>query len=207
MEWYSWHSKVTEARAVIATELAISVANALIRLRTTDCVERRLDALARTLDVAAKSGALPPVGTIGSISTRQYPGGVWQGVLASQTATHFPRLLLADLAATYARVNKADELALVEANSWTDLNTMVGPGRRLDPPSEDRLRAALGHAHYYNQGITTLGMRIIQGVQKMGISFAKDGRVWRKVALRIHRDKTQVCQPCDRGDFSWQNAA
>ena len=145
--------------------------------------------------MAAKSGALPPVGTIGTTGTRQWPGGVWQGVLASQTATHFPRLLLADLAATYARVNKADELALAEANSWTDLYTMVGPGRRLDPPSEDRLRAALGHAHYYNQGITTLGMRIIQGVQKMGISFAKDDLDIIAKARIMQSSSISICRP------------
>jgi hypothetical protein len=194
VEWFHWRNQVQAAREVIATELAGSVADAIGRLRIEGCAERRLDTLAQILDTAAKSGALPPVGIIGATGYRQYPNGAWQGLIASQAATHFPRQQLADLAVVYGYVNKADEFSQTETTVWTDLDSMVGPGRRLDPPSEDRLRAALGQARSYNRSITLLGVRIIQRVQKMGIVFGKDD-LDRIAQARTRPISNPICRP------------
>jgi len=108
VEAIHWHNKVVEAQEeVIATELAGSMANAIERIAMEKCGEYRLDALGRILDTASHTGQLPPVGDIGMMPLRQWTSGAWDGVIASQTATHFPRQQLADLALIYGFVRKA----------------------------------------------------------------------------------------------------
>ena len=174
VEWYHWHNKVAEARAVIATELASSVRNAIERLALERCGERRLDALEQILDAASRTGQLPPVGYIGAMPLRQWTSGAWDGVLASQTATHFPRQELANLAIIYGYVRKADTFAEPEVAAWTDLSTMSGPGRRLDPVTEDRLRTALARARYFDRTRTELGIVILNHMKNRDVVFDKD---------------------------------
>lgn len=172
VEWYHWHNKVAEARAVIATELASSVGNAVERMMVERCGERRLDALEKILDGASRSGQLPPVGDVGAMPLRQWTSGAWDGVLASQTATHFPRQQLADLAMIYGYIRKADAFGEGEVAAWTDLSGMSGPGRRLDPVSEDRLRAALGRARYFNRARDQLSLSMINRMKAQDIVFS-----------------------------------
>ncbi len=174
VEWVHWHNKVAEARAVIATELSSSVASAIERMVTEKCGERRLDALELILDTASRTGQLPPVGDIGQMPLRQWTSGTWDGVLASQTATHFPREQLANLAIIYGFVRKADAFAEPEVAAWTDLSGMSGPGRRLDPVTEDRLRAALSRARYYNRTRAQLGVVMIDRMKNQNIVFSKE---------------------------------
>src|SRR4051812_26325082 len=84
VEWVHWRSQVREAREVIATELAHNVGNAIIRMRSEECVERRLDALGQILDEAARTGSLPAVGEIGQPPPRLWNSGAWESVVASQ---------------------------------------------------------------------------------------------------------------------------
>ena len=174
VEAIHWHNKVVEARAVIATELSHSVANAIERMAVERCGERRLDALAQILDSASRTGQLPPVGDIGMMPLRQWTSGAWDGVMASQTATHFPRQQLAGLAIIYGLVRKADVFAEPEVAAWTQLSAMSGPGRRLDPVAEDRLRAALGAARYFNRTRAALGANLIDQLRTQDIPFSKD---------------------------------
>jgi hypothetical protein len=174
VEWYHWHNKVTEARAVIATELASSMRNAVERMMVERCGERRLDALEQILDSAARSGQLPPVGDVGAMPLRQWTSGAWDGVLASQTATHFPRQQLAGLAIIYGYVRKADAFSEGEVAAWTDLSGMSGPGRRLDPVTEDRMRAALGRARYFNRTRAELSIALINQIKGQDIVFSTE---------------------------------
>jgi hypothetical protein len=169
VEWWHWHNKVIEARAVLATELASSVGNAVDRMMVERCGERRLDALEQILDGASRTGQLPPVGDVGAMPLRQWTSGAWDGVLASQTATHFPRQQLAGLAIIYGFVRKADAFAEPEVAAWTELSAMSGPGRRLDPVTEDRLRAALGRARYFNRTRDALSLALISQIKRQDI--------------------------------------
>ena len=174
VETIHWHNKVVEARGVIATELAGNLSNSIRRMRTEHCTEQRLDALAQIVDAASRSGTLPPVGDIGVPPLVQWTSGAWDSVVASQTATHFPRQQLAELATIYGFVRKADGFNLADANVWAELYTMVGPGRRLDPSAQDRLRAALSEARYDNRTLAILGLRIVQRMEKLDMQFSKD---------------------------------
>jgi hypothetical protein len=174
VEWWHWHNKVIEARAVLATELASSVGNAVDRMMVERCGERRLDALEQILDGASRTGQLPPVGDVGAMPLRQWTSGAWDGVLASQTATHFPRQQLAGLAIIYGFVRKADAFAEPEVAAWTELSAMSGPGRRLDPVTEDRLRAALGRARYFNRTRDALSLALISQIKRQDIVFSPE---------------------------------
>jgi hypothetical protein len=139
-----WRNQVAEAQRAVAAEMAQNVGTAIVTWRNQTCAERRLDEVAQILDKAAATGVLPPVGEIGRPAPRLWRTGTWESLVASQVVTHFPRQQLAALASVYTAVRRADDTP--EADVWTDLSAISGPGRRLDPASEAALRKALGSA-------------------------------------------------------------
>ena len=174
VEWWHWRSQVAEAREIIATEMAYSVEAAIVRIRTQPCMERRLDELARILDAAAKSGSLPPVGDISLPPRTSWRRGAWESIVASQTATHFPRQQLADISHAYKSIEMLEQTYNLETGDWHDLYAIVGPGRRLDPASEAGLRQALSRARSNSRAITILSGLMITYVKNLGLSFNAD---------------------------------
>ena len=173
VEWLHWHTRVAEARVVIATELSGNLQGAIMRLRTESCTERRLDQLAVILDTASKTGSLPPVGDIGFPPRSLWGSGAWDSVVASQTATHFPPEQLANISGIYREIQRIDEFNMREIDDWRDLYVMVGPGRRLDPASEVALRQALSRARNDTRAMTTLGAQLMKWVKEQNISFGR----------------------------------
>jgi len=156
VEWLHWRDQVAQAREVIATELASNMAGGAMRVRTLACTEHRLDELAEILDAAAKKGSMPPLGDISMPPRHIWPTGAWDSVVASQTATHFPRQQLADMASAYKFIQRMELFSGREIEAWETLYSMVGPGRRLDPASEADLRKALSSARYANHVMVSL---------------------------------------------------
>jgi hypothetical protein len=173
IEELRWGSQVSAARTVIATEMAYNLEGAIWRMRTLDCVEQRLDTLAKALDDASRSGSLPPIGNIGAPPSHMWRSGAWESVVASQTAAHFPREQLAALGALYKVVQRIDEHAAPEGTAWSDLYAMVGPGRRLDPASEAQLRSALALARWNGRTMATLSMFLVNQARGLGLPFAE----------------------------------
>jgi hypothetical protein len=171
VEYVHWRNQVRQAREVIATEMAQNIGSAIVAWRATICTERRLDELAQILDKAAETGRLPPLGDIGRPPRRTWRTGAWDTVVASQTATHFPRQQLADLAGIYSFVRLAADTSDFEA--WIKLYTMVGPGRRLAPSSETELRQALTQARAMSRGLANVGSILIDRVQAINLPFNK----------------------------------
>jgi len=174
VEYFHWRAQVREAREVIATELAFNLVGAVTRVRTEVCTERRLDQLALILDTAAKNGGLPAVGDIHRPPRGIWPTGAWDSVVASQTATHFPRQQLADIAAAYKFVQRIENYAAAELGEWAELYTMVGPGRRLDPASESELRKALSEARSMSRTNASLGIQLGARVKFLDLPFSRE---------------------------------
>jgi hypothetical protein len=174
VEWLRWRTQVAEAREIIGAELAHSTEGAIIRLRSEPCVERRLDELAQILDTASKSGSLPPVGDIGLPPRNLWTSGAWESVVASQTATHFPRQQLADISLTYKGIEMIGQSYSRETDDWRDLYTIVGPGRHLDPASEAELRNAISRARASSRSITSLSGVIIGEIRSLNLPFSPD---------------------------------
>jgi len=174
VEWLHWRAQVAEAREIIATELAYSVESAIIRVRAEPCMERRLDELARILDAASKSGSLPPVGDIGLPPRNAWRSGAWVSIVASQTATHFPRQQLAAISHTYKAIETLEQAYNWETDDWRDLYAIVGPGRRLDPASEAELRKALSRARGSGRSLASLSGVMMAYVKSLNLSFSPD---------------------------------
>jgi hypothetical protein len=151
-----------------------NLVGAILRLRTEGCIERRLDALTDILDGASRSGQLPPVGDIGEPPFRQWRNGAWASLVAAETATHFPRQQLADLASLYQMVERMESYSQLNLESWSDLYAMVGPGRGLDPASESDLRKALSLARATNRSYASMGMTLMLRTQALALPFSAD---------------------------------
>ncbi len=173
VEWWHWRSQVEEAKGVIATEMAYNLEGAIWRVRTLGCVEQRLDTLAKVLDDASRSGSLPPVGNIGEPPQHMWRSGAWESVVASQTATHFPRQQLAALGALYKVVQRIDAHSAPDGTAWSDLYAIAGPGRRLDPSAEAQLRSALAHARENSLTMAVLSMFLVNQARGLDLPFTK----------------------------------
>jgi len=174
VEWWHWRGQVAEARGVIATEMAQNLVGAVIRLRTQGCIERRLDALTDIVDGASRSGQLPPVGDIGQPPLRQWRSGAWESLVAAETATHFPRQQLANMASLYQLVVRMEGLTQLDLQAWNALYPMIGPGRRLDPTSEAELRKALSLARATSRSYASQAITLIVRTQALGLPFNTD---------------------------------
>jgi hypothetical protein len=173
-DWWRWKSEVAQAREVIATELADSVRASIMRIRAAPCVESRLDTVSDILDAAARTGRLPPVGIIGQAPAMLWPTGAWESVVASQTATHFPREQLTGLARVYKSVARAESFNVMEREAWSSLYAMVGPGRSLDPASEAELRRALSQARLANRMLMTSASSLMEGAKGQDLPYSRE---------------------------------
>lgn len=198
VEYFRWRADVAEAREFIASEMAENTISAVIRMRTAKCVERRLDVLAAILDDAARTGQLPPVGDIGLPPRRLWRNGIWESVVASQTATHFSRQELADLGSIYKLVERGGDYSRLEVEPWSDLSAMVGPGRRLDPVSEAELRRALGRARTYNRMIEIVAAFMMEQINSLRLPFGAGDLKIIDAAMR---------QSLTSGKATWTNPA
>jgi hypothetical protein len=173
VEWWHWRNQVAEARGIIASEMAGNLAGVAVRLGAEACVESRLDELGRILDAAARSGSLPAVGNIGVAPRNNLSTGAWDSIVASQTATHFPRAELADLAVNYYYVQRAFGYVPAESQAWYTLASIVGPGRRLDPASEAELRTSLSLARGYSRSMVALSSNLINSASLRKLPFSQ----------------------------------
>jgi hypothetical protein len=174
VEWLHWRGEVAQAREVVAAEMAGNVRQAMMRLRTAPCVERRLSELAAILDGADRSGSLPPVGDIAIPSLGGGASGGWESVVASQTATHFPRQELAAINDAYQRVAIIAARLNLEVEAWNSRYAIVGPGRRLDAASETKLRDALSQARAQNRLTVSASNTLLNQVKALNLPFSPE---------------------------------
>jgi len=206
VEWLHWRAQVSDAKEAIASEMARDIGIAILRLRTETCVEQRLDELNHVINASIQSGRLPPIGNIARPASYSLSLGVWDSVVSSQTATHFPRPYLANLALNYRRIQRMSEDIDQEASVWNDLDIMVGPGGPLDPVTMNNLRKSLSHARFFNRFITSLSAGIIRNLKQTELPFSPQdlaviararGRLEEtyKVSITSPYVPDAVCQP------------
>jgi hypothetical protein len=159
--------------------------------------------VAQILDKASQTGALPPVGEIGRSTPRLWRTGTWDSMEASQVVTHFPRQEMVDLADTYTLVRLEQETS--DLNAWTDLSAMVGPGRRLDPPSEADLRRALGRARAVARAKASVASLIMDRLATTHLPYSQQDldfiAALRREALNSDKGPSQAAARFLRGGF------
>lgn len=195
VEWVHWRNQVADARQAIATEMAFDVQAAIGRLKEQDCVERRLDELGQIVDAASRSGNLPPVGMIGAPPLHQWNSGVWESVLTSQAASHFPRQNLSRLASSYNYVQLANVEHISETEVWGRLSAITGPGRRFDPASEAELRRDLSLARQYGRNLAGLSLSIMHSLELQNLPYSQSDLA----TIAVLRDRPltadAICRP------------
>jgi hypothetical protein len=156
VENWNWSRKVSEARQRIAPELGEDLGQAELYDRSLACTEHRLDELAGIVADAQQTDRLPPLGNIGQPYWFTWDTGVWQSLVADQTATHFGHEELKSYAGTYQFIATLDQASKDQMEAWTTLAGLAGPGRRFDA----------GEANFYFQAITRarLVARFMAGV-------------------------------------------
>jgi len=195
VEWLHWRGQVQQAREVIATEFTTNLVGAINRLNTAACVERRLDQLAQIVDEAAKKGNLPPLGDISTTARAVWPTGAWESVVASQTATHFPRQQLAYITSLNKFLERLQENNSAELEAWSQLHSMTGPGRHLDPASESELRKALSSARTLDNVYVSLSLQLGDRVKSLQLPFSQSDLDALKAARSRLPASFPICQP------------
>ena len=173
VEWWHWRSQVRQAQAMVMAELTQNMVQGILRVNSFDCFEQRLDGLAEILDKASETGRLPAIGFMDTVGGNVWPTAAWNTVIASQAAAHFPPDQIARFARIYGLVEAAEDVKRQEMAAWTDLYSMAGPGRRLDPVSENTLRVALGRVRSGNRRMASTGMALMQYVTGLGLPFTE----------------------------------
>ena len=205
VEWLHWRAQVSEAKGVIATELVVNMRGADNRLAMHACTERRLDELALILDEAAKKGSLPPLGDIAMPPRNIWPTGAWESVVASQTATHFPRQLLTNIATAYKSIERIQVNSDHEIEAWTGLYSMVGPGRRLDAAAEADLRKAISQARTAGNLVDSVSLSLVANTVKVDLPFEQEDQT-SFAAVQFATTKagqTSICKPIGTAPASY----
>ncbi|MBV9548779.1 MAG: hypothetical protein JO256_03790 [Alphaproteobacteria bacterium] len=197
VEWLHWRSEVAQVRAGLAIELGRVMQYGIERVRTAKCTEDRLNELARILDSAMRSGKLPPIGSIGSAPTRPWVSIAWQSVTQSQTASHFSSEELNRFGLIYNAVPALAEAQGEELKAWSDLSTMTGPGRPLNPSLESTLQTALARARYLNRFMASIGGSEVTRIAALKLPFTAEDQ--RQINTALHAPSPQgqfaMCAP------------
>jgi hypothetical protein len=176
VEWWHWRNQVAEARSIIASEMVRNISYSTERLRFARCYQARMTAIYEVLDAALKSGTLPPLGPFPGPRIQPLSSGAWGSLVASQTATHFPREQLAALSLIYKRVERVENWNRQEQEVWSTLHSLSGPGRRFDPAYEAELRKALGIALANNFSISGSSLALVESAQSLDLPFTPEER-------------------------------
>ncbi|SOB87547.1 hypothetical protein SAMN06297144_2679 [Sphingomonas guangdongensis] len=168
-----WRIEVFRAHRALAEEMGEIMGQARERERAESCYLRRLDTLSVIVDRAAASGRLPPVGSPGSPLMRTWSRGVWNSVLGD-TASHFSRADLDNLSGAYEFVDLLARHSERELELWSELYTIVGPGRAIDTEEAADLRRAISAARLESNLVTLAAVRLQQIVRAFDLGYSRD---------------------------------
>lgn len=189
-----WRVEASAAREAISLELGEALGTAIERTHFAHCVDRRLDELAWLVDRAATTGRLPPLGDIRSPPLRSWNRGIWESSVSAQTTSHFDRAEHKAYVTAYYYIDTLGAANRREMMAWTELYSLVGPGRALSPVDTADLRRALGAAREVNRHLEISAVRLQQLVEAYDLPF--DNAAMREFSDRPFSDK-EICQPVD----------
>jgi hypothetical protein len=192
--------QVRQDMALLARELSGELAEGVVRMRMTECVDARLNQLAATVDEADRAGRLPPMAVPGRPRTLVYTTAAWSSVVASPAATHFPHDQFQEFAYVYSLMSLANPLNDAETSDWSEIYSL-GPGRRLDPDSAQRLRVTIANARTINLQFATIAARLTEEIDRLDLRFDADSNARIRRALTAPMaviDTRHVCTPVQR---------
>jgi hypothetical protein len=162
VESWNWSRKVSEARQRLAPELGEDLGQAELYDRSRSCTEHRLDELAAIIVQAQQTGRLPRLGNPSQPYWFTWDMGVWQSLVADQTATHFGHDELGAYSGTYQFIASIEEASKEQLQAWTTLSGLTGPGRRFEPGEANFYLQAITRARFLSRFIAGAGVRAQQ---------------------------------------------
>ena len=160
-----WKVETAQAREALGDELGEIVGQARERESADPCIESKLDEIAAVIDKAAVTHRLPPLGAIGDPLYRTWSVGVWASTINADISSHMDRETLDNLSGVYEFVATIDSATRDEVAAWTELTTIVGPGRSISDEEIRILRSALSKARTANRVNQIAAIRIDQIVK------------------------------------------
>jgi hypothetical protein len=194
IEAQHWRDQVAASEAALKVAYAREARNIAQRQAAAPCVESRLAALSKIVSVATDNGRLPAIGPIGAAPYKPWLIGAWEAVVASQTVSHLPR----EKMLAYVQINQEATfiggLTDREAEQWTILGSIAGPGRRLSDVEAEALRVALAQAAEANQIMIIDAANLGDRVRATGLV---EPSVFADEAKRAEARKSTwpICQP------------
>jgi len=198
VEMLHWKHRVELGRDALGGDFVSIFYNAKERELESRCLARRLEEISATLDTAGESGRLPPVGEIGSPSSRPWSVSSWDSLAADGTAAHLPRDELLNLAeiASYAKL--IDGVNHEEFAAWSQLYVIVGPGRRVGDAELGDLRRAVSEAGYHAKLMRLAAFQIKDQIKQTGLRLDKNfAHDWPRVYTQMKHDMPgwRLCAP------------
>ena len=129
VETLRWHHQVLLAEEELKSPIERDLVNAAQRTMEATCVARRLGDLSVLLENAQTVGRLPAIGTIGDPPRGPWTFQTWDALVSGQIVVHMPQkkmMAYSNVQRIAAYLSQLDDL---EADQWTTLRTMEGPGR------------------------------------------------------------------------------
>lgn len=187
IEAFHWSAKVSEARASLRQELAETGRFFAFRVRTRDCVGRRLAELNQITDDVAAHRRVAPVGDVSPHLGKLIADDAWQAERASQSLTHFPRDEFDRFSQLYSQQVDMRYWVNKEIEAWAVIRTVEGDPDRLSASDLTAIRGALQQARSFNYLISLNAGDQIARMKALGIS-----------PRPLDRDTNTACAPLRR---------
>lgn len=150
IEALHWSEKVSVGRESLKRELADTAGFFEFRVRSSDCVGRRLAELNQITDDITAHRHAQPLGDISLHLGKLIPDDAWQAERASQSPTHFPRRELDQFSRIYSQQIDMRYWVNKEIEAWSVIRTLEGDPNRLSASDLTAIRSNIQLARSYN---------------------------------------------------------
>lgn len=157
-----------EARATIRDELAENLGRMVERDATRDCIDKRLDEIARHLDASDAGATEPAFQWIGRPQVWPMLDSRWQATASAGKASLLSSKEQGDFGAIYANIRDFQDNQQTEQLAWAQLRAMAGR-QRVSPQESAMLRAALQNARYAAWQSHIIVWQVTQDAARLGI--------------------------------------
>lgn len=197
-ETLHWRHEVHAGEEALREDARELVSAAAQREAQSPCLARRFAAVASVISEGSASGRLPAVGQLGRPSLAPWKLTSWPSLVASQIATHMPRdrmLSYSYIAILGEQLGKQNE---EEWQAWTDMYTIVGPGRAFPDAEQAAVRTALGRAVLLSKAQRESSVMLTKAISESGLLGSDEVRELRREAgdrYQIDARDGIMCKP------------
>jgi hypothetical protein len=194
VEALHWRHEAAAAREALKPEYLRLVEMAGSRDGQSPCIARRLDELQAVLETAAATGRLPPLGPPERPSREPWRLRVWDSVVSGQVLPHMARKEVLFATGVAVSTEYMGRIRDAEMDHWAQLETLMGPGRKIESNEISAYRRDLGvaarEANFMRVNSDQLGRQIVSSGL---VTRAEAAAAWRN-GLENGRN-WRICKP------------